>query len=249
LGSELESFVSAQGLLDIASTAGEEAAAAAHIDEGAVIVKQRARTLRHAAQRRAGRLAQQLQAEGPSAEGAELTRQHEAQLKRLATLLRQVKTAVEHGEQLCERAHATRQQASLERSQALLDALPDFSSDEEESKSVNTLYSPALSAIPGLDSTGAQRRDHTTPSLGATPQQCRTATVQTTLDKALPRQAERARQLDQALSDPQSRSAAAAAADGTQPVAEPAGASAPSADGTTPRFFFNVWVCNFFIEQ
>jgi hypothetical protein len=52
LGSELESFVSAQGLLDIASTAGEEAAAAAHIDEGAVIVKQRARTLRHAAQRR-----------------------------------------------------------------------------------------------------------------------------------------------------------------------------------------------------
>ena len=61
-----------------------------------------------------------------------------------------------------------------------------------------------------------------------------TATVQTTLDKALPRLAERARQLDRALSGPQSRSATAAAVDGTQPVAEPAGARAPSADGTTP---------------
>jgi hypothetical protein len=67
-------------------------------------------------------------------------------------------------------------------------------------------------------------------SLGATPQQRQTVTGQTTLDRALPRQAERARHLEQALSDPQSRSAAAAAADGNQP----AGTSAPSVDSTTP---------------
>jgi hypothetical protein len=129
---------------------------------------------------------------------------------------------VEQGERLCERAHATRQQVSPERSQALLDTLPGFSSDEDASDNVSTVYSPALSAIHGLDSTGAQRRGHTTPSLRATPQQRQTVTGQTTLDKALPRQAERARHLEQAMSDPQSRSAAAAAADGSQLVAEPA---------------------------
>eukprot|EP01047_Picozoa_sp_COSAG01_P100198 COSAG01_NODE_30092_length_623_cov_0.765267_1_plen_202_part_01 len=92
-----------------------------------------------------------------------------------------------------------RQQASLERSRAVLDALPGFSSDEDECNS--TVYSPDVSAIHALDSTGAQRRSHTTPSLVATPQQGRAATKQTTLDAGLPEHAERARHLARAMSD------------------------------------------------
>jgi hypothetical protein len=107
-----------------------------------------------------GGVTKRLQAEGPSTEAAGLTNQHEAQLAELAALLRHVKTAVEQGKQLCERAHAAKQQASLERSQGRQPSLcPCFAGAP--------MRRPPASPLGG-DADGATAQS-TLPSLGGAP--------------------------------------------------------------------------------